>query len=681
MRRSYTLLAILAAITLGAGSVHAEGFGTPTIDGVIDGVYGAAEATDPSGELWNGLTNLDLTNLYVCNDNTFWYFAIEVNADIAATAWAKYIIDIDVTNDTDGGTSDAWARPVLVNDPHKPEYSLRSWVDNLPYDPTDSQVWAWTQGTTSWAQTSTLDDVALAAGATSVLEWKVAKSKFGNPSTIWVEAWTTGGGGGDNAQDTSNDPAGDWDAIDWSSPATISVSTQVAEQSGGDTTPPTVTGYSYDALDRLVMHFSEPIDTLTAQIGANYSVTGEVVIGAVLNDASSVELILGSDMSLGSCIDAEAINVKDLAGNAIVDNNVTNVTSLFLTELHIRGQMSIHLQSHTFFPAIDTFAIEGSIFPLTWDPTCDDLLLDGGTVDSVYEATLVFASDCGVVSNEPDTVTLEYKFTHQCTEWEGVSNHVYELNMGVPIDTLDIWWDNQAPIDFTDKDIDVIFNTISSLQAPFVPGDTLAVNGSISPLSWDTPPFATSIMADDGVLPDTTAADGRYTKRMTFPAGSLKNFEYKYLLKEMGDTLWVFECDFQPNRSIFLNDTLFSTSSPIVLDLQWFDICRDIVGIDAGEVPSRFSLLQNVPNPFNPTTVIEFELPEAARVNLSIYDASGRLVRRLVDRELPAGTYSGSRGVIWSGTDDRGMSVASGVYFYSLDMGGEKQTRKMVLVR
>ena len=94
------------------------------------------------------------------------------------------------------------------------------------------------------------------------------------------------------------------------------------------------------------------------------------------------------------------------------------------------------------------------------------------------------------------------------------------------------------------------------------------------------------------------------------------------------------------------------------------------------EAPS-FWLGQCYPNPFNPSTAIRFTLAEAARARLSIYDVSGRLVRRLVDEQRGAGTHN----EIWDGTDGTGRGAASGVYFYRLEAGPFTQTRKMVLLR
>jgi len=89
------------------------------------------------------------------------------------------------------------------------------------------------------------------------------------------------------------------------------------------------------------------------------------------------------------------------------------------------------------------------------------------------------------------------------------------------------------------------------------------------------------------------------------------------------------------------------------------------------------TLHQNVPNPFNPQTSIRYDLPSSARVRLTIVDVAGRRVRTLVDEQQAAG----SREAIWTGRDDMGNAVSSGVYFYVLDAGHQRLTRKLVLVK
>jgi hypothetical protein len=93
--------------------------------------------------------------------------------------------------------------------------------------------------------------------------------------------------------------------------------------------------------------------------------------------------------------------------------------------------------------------------------------------------------------------------------------------------------------------------------------------------------------------------------------------------------------------------------------------------------PQEYVLKQNYPNPFNPTTQIRYELPKAGRVVLSIYNALGQEVRRLVDREQPAGYHL----MTWNGRDQQGKPVPSGVYHYRLQAGGYVATKKMVMAK
>ncbi len=84
-----------------------------------------------------------------------------------------------------------------------------------------------------------------------------------------------------------------------------------------------------------------------------------------------------------------------------------------------------------------------------------------------------------------------------------------------------------------------------------------------------------------------------------------------------------------------------------------------------------------VPNPFNPSTTLRFDLPQAGKVELTIYDVAGRRVRTLVrETRLP-----GVRKVIWRGRDESGRQVASGVYLYKLKAGSHVETRRMTLVK
>jgi hypothetical protein len=88
-------------------------------------------------------------------------------------------------------------------------------------------------------------------------------------------------------------------------------------------------------------------------------------------------------------------------------------------------------------------------------------------------------------------------------------------------------------------------------------------------------------------------------------------------------------------------------------------------------------LLPNVPNPFNPSTRLRFELATAGPVQVAVYSASGAWVRTLVDETRPAG----SREVLWDGRDSGGHAVASGTYFVRLKTTSETLSQRVVLVR
>ncbi len=93
--------------------------------------------------------------------------------------------------------------------------------------------------------------------------------------------------------------------------------------------------------------------------------------------------------------------------------------------------------------------------------------------------------------------------------------------------------------------------------------------------------------------------------------------------------------------------------------------------------PQTFALLDNYPNPFNPSTTISYQLPEPESVKLEIFDVLGRHVRTLVDKPQSAGNHS----VVWDGRDQRGQKVASGIYIYSMKAGSFFDRRKLLLLK
>jgi len=106
-----------------------------------------------------------------------------------------------------------------------------------------------------------------------------------------------------------------------------------------------------------------------------------------------------------------------------------------------------------------------------------------------------------------------------------------------------------------------------------------------------------------------------------------------------------------------------------------------VTGISARDQrmhPATFQLLQNYPNPFNSGTVIPFDLPVAAHIQVAVYDLSGRRVTILVNGQLQAGPHA----VRWDGTNAQGVKLPSGLFLVKLESDAlVTQTRKIILMR
>ena len=111
------------------------------------------------------------------------------------------------------------------------------------------------------------------------------------------------------------------------------------------------------------------------------------------------------------------------------------------------------------------------------------------------------------------------------------------------------------------------------------------------------------------------------------------------------------------------------------LFLAEIGVATAIVGQTSDARPDGFGLL-NYPNPFNPSTIIAFDLPDASPVELSIYNIIGSKVRTIRLGHLQAGNYS----VSWDGLSDEGTGVSAGVYVCQLATPARSVTRKMLLV-
>ncbi len=118
------------------------------------------------------------------------------------------------------------------------------------------------------------------------------------------------------------------------------------------------------------------------------------------------------------------------------------------------------------------------------------------------------------------------------------------------------------------------------------------------------------------------------------------------------------------------------TEAVLSLPKKGFDDEKSLTS-NENSLPDKFTLDQNFPNPFNPTTQIRFGIPEAGNVTLKIYNSVGQLVKTLVDGNMSEGFHQ----VTWDATDSNGGKLSSGVYFYRITAGSFSQVNKMLLLK
>ena len=134
----------------------------------------------------------------------------------------------------------------------------------------------------------------------------------------------------------------------------------------------------------------------------------------------------------------------------------------------------------------------------------------------------------------------------------------------------------------------------------------------------------------------------------------------------------------------------FATSA--VLDVDSFNMTKSAGPISAkrsastgvedwlaagSSIPGAFELDQNYPNAFNPSTTISFQLPRTENVRIVIYDLAGRQVRELLNESKGESSHT----VEWTGRNQSGQTVATGMYIYQIKAGQFTQTQKMVFAK
>ncbi len=564
-------LVLVAGTALVVDTALAQTPQTIVIDGVNDFLPVNVADVDTADTQF---TEIDLSYISLTNDAVNLYIGIQTGPGSFASNQIGMAIDLGTPA---GGTTDKWGRAIEWSlATNKPDFLFyvnldNNWQAGYKWDGAD---WALlTEGPASLGMITNTDfkELAIMLGTLGV--------SAGN--TIHFETWMTQDSPTKGPLDCASNDGSQlstptftlWDTA---SPIPLMTYLPYVVQAAADPDPPlllSVVPAGYPVDEFFDVNFNEPVDPLTGGNAANYSINGATVIAAVPDgsDPSVVHLELGAGLTASATMyTATVTGVQDAAGNTIVADGVGNVYCFGLKDLVFRGKMSQLLANTVEVPPY-SFSVEGGKAPLTWS-LCDTGLLTDTMVDDIWEwsTTMAYVGDCiGGTASE----AFEWKFNFQCGTWEplaGNRSHTLDLANGA-IDTLEFWWNDEDPTQFTTHAIDVEYFVDMSMSA-YASGDTVGLNGNVPPLNFNVP--SDIALVDDGTGNDAVAGDMIFSTLVTFPAGARKDVSYKFLLNG------VYECSGQSDRNVFLNDEVFDTVGgtlgPLTLPLVKYDFCNTI---------------------------------------------------------------------------------------------------------
>ncbi len=214
---------------------------------------------------------------------------------------------------------------------------------------------------------------------------------------------------------------------------------------------------------------------------------------------------------------------------------------------------------------------------------------------------------------------------------------------------------------------------------------------------WSAPPFnggpASSLfVSQDPIAMDSALLDFLRSERFV-PAGTADNYLHEAAQADdpPSGTFYDPENDNIPLESLGVHEHWNNST-----DKQYSRNLRTGDGIELiqiinntttdikrnnNNIPERFTLFANYPNPFNPSTTIRYLLPTSVDIRLDIYNLMGEKVCTLINQHQSAGTFE----IIWNGRNDNNVSVASGIYVYRMEINTGRnivsQSRQMLLLK
>ena len=263
----------------------------------------------------------------------------------------------------------------------------------------------------------------------------------------------------------------------------------------------------------------------------------------------------------------------------------------------------------------------------------------------------------------------------------------------VSTDTVDGHFGFVASVDEPPEPVEELFFFMESGQVRYYASREAGSTWETDPseVRFLTPPEGATVGYSWNFLPDDLGdqiATIQAFESITTPAGSFSSAQCvaRFIVNGSINEIAHFSSGTGLIREYFPNDQVVDEVTdfnivggsgyfPLAVG-NWWEFDGTISAVD--DLPATPNLLYAaVPNPFNPATEISFEMAAAGHARLSIYDASGRLIRTLLDGQRNAGRHN----VTWNGRDDSGRTASAGVYLYRFEAGNSVQTRRMTLIK
>lgn len=299
----------------------------------------------------------------------------------------------------------------------------------------------------------------------------------------------------------------------------------------------------------------------------------------------------------------------------------------------------------------------GSAWPCIYDPVCTGNTPNGHGRGLCQWGTVRWATGRLVTTSSPCSQGNAHSYGSKT--WQQILQHYYSVspnNWAVTLGTNASINTSTAVPSNTGQCVQITINSnvTSSGTASLMIGASIAPTGTTNWISDAT----------GDVKKTFSQGTANYSRTFKIPCNA-SNGVY-----DMLTALW-----YDKNNNNTIDGGDFVVSSKVTT--ASLTVSPNGITIISSEIPDKFDLLPNYPNPFNPATKIQFQIPSVGQrhafdTKLIVYDISGRLVTTLVNEQLQPGSYS----VDWDGT-----GYASGVYFYSLITNEFSETKRMVLVK